>query len=99
MLKSEPLNPNSIYVHDKRLVTSTEEEDEQSYLQELKQIVFDEVIKRIELNMDIHAADILDAARSTLQQLKDNSKIVMFFLKPICLLFLFEIYLEVQVNI
>ena len=47
--------------------------------------------------MDINAADILDAARVKLQQLKDNGEVVM--IKPICLLFLFEIYLEVQVNI
>lgn len=46
--------------------------EDDKYLEDLKQIVFDEVIQRIEKNMDINAADILDAARVKLQHIKEK---------------------------
>lgn len=106
MLKSEPIDPNSIYIHDKKLITTTEEANLKleearrlNYLLELKQCVFYEVIERIEKNMDMDATDILDAARVKLKNIKENSKMILIALKPVCLLFLAELYQATQVNI
>ena len=98
MLKAEPPNSNNnIYIYDENLVNPKEDED--SYIQRLKQTVFDELLLRIEKDMDPNAVEILDTARVKLQKILEGSKLTLIALKPICLLFLFEAYLEVQVNI
>jgi len=104
MLQSPPSDSNNIVVYEQTPNITPEliiEPDSKthSYLQDLKDIVFAEIIERIEQKMDVNAADILDAARVRLGQLRADSRISMLLLKPICLLFVFELYLEVQVNI
>lgn len=84
MLQSEPI---------------IELQDQTKYLQELKQIVFDEVIERIEKSLDMSAVDILDTARTKLKNMRSTALITLVALKPICLLFLFEVHLATQVNI
>lgn len=97
MLTSNPIDSTRVYIADKKLITTNDdslESKQSNYLTQLKEKVFDEIIERIEKNMDVNAADILDAARIRLKQLSADSRISLIVLKPICLLFLFELYLE-----
>lgn len=97
MVKTRPAHIEEIQIYDRH--SQHEGPELSSYLDQLKQIVFEEVIERIEKNMDTNAADVLDAAKVKLQNIGKNSKLALIALKPICLLFLVEVYLEVRVNI
>ena len=66
--------------------------NQKDYITELKDCIFDEILKRIEKNMDENAVDIL-------QKAKQNVRWVAIALKPICLLFLFSAHQATQVNI
>ena len=70
-----------------------------TYLDKLRAKVFEEIIERIEKNMDADSASILDTARSKLANIKDDAILVSLLLKPVFLIFLVEVYLEAQVNI
>lgn len=105
MLKSEPVDVNHIQIYDKKVITDIEqgrlalENNQETYIAQLKQIVFDEVIDRIENNLDMSATDILDCARKKMKNMGGNALITLAILKPFFVLFAFELYLGAQVNI
>ena len=85
--------PNTIVIKEQNSYS-------QEYISKLKDIVFEEIIQRIE-NSDkkTDAVDILYTARRKLASKISDAKVISIALKPVWLLFLFEVYLEAQGSI
>jgi hypothetical protein len=110
MLKAEPPDSINITIFNDNSLPQQQETEQymdhndtenrtspgSKYIDLLRAKVLDEIIERIEQKMDMNAADILDAARVKHTQLKKDGAMSMIILKPICLLFLFEVYLATQ---
>jgi hypothetical protein len=87
-------NSHNIKIQSLPVAVTSSRKKETDYLAELKEIVFEEVIERIEKGMDISAADILDVARVKLKRkVKDTVTIISLLLKPIFLLFVVDLSL------